>query len=323
MSDNKITDKMVNDLLPKNTNAKIYDQDHLDADLKKLVADLKEKNGNSIENFLIVDARDVAPGALKNKVPNYREYLDLPNVNIIKPKDSQAGFAPLGIAYVTSEDSTTTPTISDKPIDANKSGRMWGDPHFVGFEGEHYDISGDTGHMYNLIEDSGIAVNGKFSHGGRAVTVMTEIGFKVGSDEIGYQVNGAPTINGKPMTKGQSEDLMNGKVSWDGEHLRVETSEYSMMVQTRDHRYLNFDVSTKDKGVFSDGIMPSGLLGQTADGDGKTRPSKGGHNGAGVIEGTYKDYEVKDLFSTPKSSEEEESRVDLTEWMNKFKKAAG
>lgn len=290
MDNNDIANKTIRNLLPANSNAKILDPNNLDIELRDLVQDVKEKR-DDVKNYMIVDARNADPKAYQDSIMSgYQDVLNLANTNIIAPQEDNLGVGPMALFTIDPEDK------SKLGVDANKSARVYGDPYFQGFEGESYFITGDRGHAYNLISDKNLTVNGRFDRGG-AVTYLTEMGFKIGNDEVSYGVNGVPMLNGKPMTAGESDKLPRADVSWDGANLNVNTREYSMMVHTMGGAYLDFQVSTKEKGVFADGVMPTGLVGITADGNNQTRPSSGGYNETGVIQGNYQDYEVANIFA--------------------------
>ena len=98
------------------------------------------------------------------------------------------------------------------------------------------------------------------------------------------------------MKEGEEVKLSDGStVKWDGYNLEINTKEYNINIQDR-KGYLDTSFKVNDNGVFSDGVMPGGLLGQTADGNDDRRETTG-LEGKGVIKGTPKDYEVPGLFS--------------------------
>ena len=183
-------------------------------------------------------------------------------------------------------------------VDAGETGSIVGDPHFTGFDGERYDIQGEDGKIYNLLSDKGIQVNGKFSKVNGNTTVVSEMGIKIGSDKIEFKAGKGkgPKINGKEMKKGEMVKLSDGSTAkWDGTNLNISTQEYNINIKDNGS-FLDTNFKITDKGVASDCVMPHGLLGQTADGNDDTRKTTG-TEGKGVIEGSVKDYEVKDLFS--------------------------
>lgn len=158
--------------------------------------------------------------------------------------------------------------------------RIWGDPHIIGADGGKYDFQ-EIG-IYNILKDSNITVNSrmeKFGTGrnGKTVTVNTEAGLTLGSKTILVKADGTTTIGDTNSTttqelkKGESLDLGNGhSVKRDGNNIQVNATEYTLEVQTnkgRKNKFLDIDIWSKTGGVLSDGIAPSGLLGETFDED--------------------------------------------------------
>ena len=188
----------------------------------------------------------------------------------------------------------TTPP--PKPIDANKTGRVSGDPHFQGFGGpsEKYDVHGKNGRVYNILSDKTIQFNAKFTSWHGQATIVSEAGLQLGKDKIDFKLHSPPKINGQKMKKGQTVNLEKGNIIWNGKELTIKTNEYT--IKLTGSSFINASVTTGKDGVFSDGVMPHGLLGQTADGDGKIRHGHG-MQGNGAIQGTFKDYEVSNIFS--------------------------
>jgi hypothetical protein len=188
-------------------------------------------------------------------------------------------------------------------------GKGWGDPHFVGADGEKYDVQGEAGKTYNLLSDKGMQVNALFSTYAGNMNVMSKIGVTAGSDQIEIGTNAALKINGETITR--DGEYLGGMVSRSWGKVTVKTDEYT--VQTSGSAYL--DVAFSGKNVQADGVMPAGIWGVTLDGDGKPRLSGGmfgteggSMQGGGVLEKadgsitekgdveTYKEYEVKDIM---------------------------
>lgn len=193
------------------------------------------------------------------------------------------------------------------------SGRIWGDPHFIGADGGKYDVQGEAGKTYNLLSDQGLQVNGRFdSWGSRGATVVGEVGITLSKygDVVGINKDGKGYVNGKEIKDGQTVTLDDGTtVKRNGKNFEVKTAEWTLNIQTRgDH--INMDVKTEN--AVADGVKPHGLLGQSFDGDGIARNGdKGaGAQGGGAIEdkngniskagdkNTVAGYEVGGLFDT-------------------------
>jgi hypothetical protein len=205
--------------------------------------------------------------------------------------------------------------VEDCPADdvpeheVSGGGQGWGDPHFVGADGEKYDVQGEAGKTYNLLSDSGIQVNALFSTYAGNMNVMSKIGVTSGGNQIEIGTNASLSINGAVVDK--DGDYLNGIVSRASGKVTVKTDEYT--VQTSGSAYL--DVTFSGKNVQADGVMPAGIWGVTLDGDGKPRLSGGmfgteggSMQGGGVLEKadgsitekgdvtTYREYEVKDIM---------------------------
>lgn len=200
------------------------------------------------------------------------------------------------------------PAQLDTPkYEGGKTARVWGDPHFVDFDGGNFDVQGEAGKVYNLLSDRDVQLNarfGVFNDAANGLTVLSEVGLQSGWDKLRLDRTGqAPTVNGQPMAIGQTVNLdKGGKATWDGNRLVVDTNEYTIGFDvvkggSEVSSYINADFTIKEGGPYTDFIAPHGLLGQTADGgkrnDGKTGA---GAQGEGAIEGIYTDYEVSGLF---------------------------
>ncbi len=190
------------------------------------------------------------------------------------------------------------PGDQDKVVPAK--GRIWGDPHFEHTDGEgvtdKYDVQGEAGKTYNLLSDQDLQVNGTFGQwkNSKTATVIKDLGITSGSDQIHIATDGTTTVNGQEISEGHRCEIDGGFVEKKDGKIIIQTEEYKMEVDVRkDHLNIAFESDN----VNADGVMPHGLWGQVANGDGEV--DKGtGYQGEGVIEGTYKDYEVGGLFDT-------------------------
>ncbi|MGL4728534.1 MAG: hypothetical protein ACRCWO_07240 [Bosea sp. (in: a-proteobacteria)] len=208
-----------------------------------------------------------------------------------------------------------TPVAEDCPVeevpehDVSGNGQGWGDPHFVGADGEKYDVQGEAGKTYNLLSDRGFQVNADFSTYAGNMNVMTKLGVTAKGNQIEIGTNAALTINGQ--TYEQDGAYLDGMVTRNGGKVTVKTDEYT--VAASGGSYL--DVTFSGQNVQRDGVMPTGIWGVTLDGDGKPRLSGGAYGteggsmqGGGVLEkadgsisdkddvSTYKEYEVTNLM---------------------------
>lgn len=174
------------------------------------------------------------------------------------------------------------------------SGRIWGDPHFIGQDGGKYDVQGEAGKSYNLLSDKNFQMNGRFDQykNTDGLTVVGQVGIAAGTDQIEVNKDGSVTVNGRALQPGQSVTLADGgSVSYDanGGGVSIKSGEWETDIQFRNKgngptAHLNIDVRTDN--AVADGVRPHGLLGQTFDADDDARNGdKGkGTQGGGAIE---------------------------------------
>lgn len=190
-----------------------------------------------------------------------------------------------------------------QPVAANETGKIWGDPHFVGGDGGKYDVQGQAGKTYNLLSDRGLQFNGTFgAWGNGGATVVKDTSINVagpyGQSQVKFGGDGKASVNGQQLQDGQTVRLADGgTATLKGNKLTVKTAEGYEIVQENKGGYINADVKTGANGVAADGVMPHGLLGQTFDADNKARNGKtgAGAQGEGAIDGNVRDYEVNGL----------------------------
>ncbi|MBX2860290.1 MAG: hypothetical protein KTR14_03585 [Vampirovibrio sp.] len=181
------------------------------------------------------------------------------------------------------------------PIAPGSDAEVWGDPHFVGFDGGKYDVMGENGNVYNILSDKGFQYNAQFDQwkGKKGMTIVSKAGLTVGSSKVQFEYGKTPkvNINGEgfqEMKHGETYKLDDGGTAkWDAKKKVLTVAdgeEYSVdLIDRGDH--LDHKVKIGKKGVNADGVMPHGLLGQTADGDGKARKGvKGSKQGEGVVD---------------------------------------
>ncbi|SMO45201.1 hypothetical protein [Paracoccus laeviglucosivorans] len=214
--------------------------------------------------------------------------------------------------------SGTTPTMPwdqasaaqpQKPIAG--TARIWGDPHFIGADGDKFDVQGQAGKTYNLLSDKGFQMNGTFDKWGNdGATVVGRVGITAGSNYVQVDKTGNTIVNGQELKDGQRIDLRDGGTAErKGNEIIVKKGEWEVNFQANgDH--LNMDIKTAN--AVADGVKPHGLIGQTFDGDGKARNGDegAGAQGGGAIQradgsmsqagdkDTVKSYEVGSLWDT-------------------------
>ena len=198
-----------------------------------------------------------------------------------------------------------------------------GDPHFYGFEGESFDFMGEPNRHYNLLTDTDVQVNAYFVYwatcGSDNFTATEQIGILVNDHRIRISPAGL-TVDGRvvPDTR-QSYRIANGRVAAIERFERVDGRIPEIMrghlgfgdfirgyhVKTRCGYEFVVTVSTDHVNPpylnllsrMSRRLWPHGIIGQTADHDGVARQGRG-HDGEGIIEGCYRDYEVGSLWGT-------------------------
>lgn len=202
------------------------------------------------------------------------------------------------------------PGASAEPV-VSGSGRIWGDPHFIGADGDKYDVQGQAGKSYNLLSDQGFQMNGRFDKWGDGdATVVGKVGIVAGANYIDVDKTGTTMVNGKELKDGERIDLRDGGfVERKGSDIHLSKGEWEVDFQTQgDH--INLDVKTANANA--DGVLPHGLIGQTFDGDGKalTGDEGSGAQGGGVLakadgslsgsgdRSTVQSYEVGALWDT-------------------------
>lgn len=234
---------------------------------------------------------------------------------------SMSGTAPFGTpvmhlangAHALPAFPSVTPSAANgagmKPIAG--TARIWGDPHFIGADGDKFDVQGEAGKTYNLLSDRGFQMNGRFdSWGGAGATVVGEVGINAGTNYINVDKSGKAVVNGHVLKDGERVALRDGGyVEKKGNEVTVKAGEWEVNFQThRDH--INMDIKTQN--AVADGVKPQGLIGQTFDGDGKALIGDAGTGaqGGGAIRGAdgkiaaagdktaVKSYEVSALFDT-------------------------
>ncbi|MEB3286984.1 MAG: hypothetical protein VKJ04_05730 [Vampirovibrionales bacterium] len=168
------------------------------------------------------------------------------------------------------------------PVAANERAKIWGDPHVIVADDktetfESYNFS-QVG-LYNVVKDQGVTVNTNLYQPNNQgnVSMADQYGFTLGNGrtikvdknfnvEVGDGQGGVIA-----MEDGLTMDLGNGNsVSLNGSQLNVVTPEYDFKVTPdswQNAKYLDLEMHSKSGGVFSDGVMPSGLLGETFDED--------------------------------------------------------
>lgn len=206
---------------------------------------------------------------------------------------------------------TLNEVLRGQNIANNQDARIWGDPHIEDADGGKFDFQGQVGQTYNLFNDSGLNINGEFvgcSNPGK--TVIGKMGFKVGSDEIVFQARPDTKVfhNGKEVKGPSQTKLADGsflvvtggtpKITLSSkEGYRVSAS----AVNPGTNGEIDMTIHSGANGVFTDGRMPGGILGETFDADQNARNSSG-QQGEGAINFEPSAYQVEGgIFASPKN----------------------
>eukprot|EP00998_Keelungia_sp_KM082_P006056 NODE_232_length_2241_cov_71.997162_g226_i0.p1 GENE.NODE_232_length_2241_cov_71.997162_g226_i0~~NODE_232_length_2241_cov_71.997162_g226_i0.p1 ORF type:complete len:692 (+),score=174.28 NODE_232_length_2241_cov_71.997162_g226_i0:202-2076(+) len=187
---------------------------------------------------------------------------------------------------------------------------LFGDPHFQSFSGGSYDVNGRSGFTYNIISDRQFAWNSKFvslnpKGTGSMHTFLGESAFLVNGTRIHCDPEAwALHVNGKPVTEMDTRFYLADNQPW-----YVKLTKTVMYVRgpgffiglkgiAKEHGKTlpHFDHVVSLTGEQGGRVFPHGLLGQTARFDKKVEAT--GKQGEGVIEGTFKQYELAHLWST-------------------------
>ena len=156
----------------------------------------------------------------------------------------------------------------------------WGDPHVNDAESanNHFIVTGPG--TYNLLKDKNIALSAEHKKYDRwAIEVTNQIDLALGSSNVVFNAYGTPTLNGQALEQGKLMTLPDGSsVNWNGTTLSVKNAnfgEYNLDVTRQQAgggvNYLDTWINSTDKGVFSDGILPTGILGEGFDMDNLVR----------------------------------------------------
>lgn len=182
----------------------------------------------------------------------------------------------------------TPPEKPGKPV----HGSVTGDPHFLGADGEKYDIKGQAGKTYNLIADKDMSVNARFDkYGDKGATVMDALGFNFGKDKLALDVkDGKTTLRYNGADIDTSKNWNHDGYSWDANKKQfnvkktVDKESWDLTTNVKGKgkdTYLDLYIN-KDSKVDKNDTKTTGLWGDSISGK-KEDVNKNG--GAGVITG--------------------------------------
>lgn len=182
-----------------------------------------------------------------------------------------------------------------------------GDPHIVTFRGDQFDFMGEDGKWYNFLSAGSLQLNVKMHHfeGGR--TYINDVGVCLEHVKFNHvrvsMADGWLQMNPELDTIVQSQRLTMG---WKPKKsVLLSTGQFQIVISRGLEMYsgvecphINVHLKIGELGALHDGVVPHGVIGQFATRlKGVPKRSKG-KQGEGVIDGTYRDYEVSGPFDT-------------------------
>jgi hypothetical protein len=154
-------------------------------------------------------------------------------------------------------------------VAANQQARAYGDPHIEGGDGERFDFN-EHG-IFSLLEDRGLSLNAEMGPAAGEKSVITNVGLAVNNQRLQVLPNGTVILNGSPLAlrENQPVTLPDGtRIVKQGNNVQVATNEYDLTFTSRaGGQYLDVAANTRAEGVASDGVAPTGILGETFDSD--------------------------------------------------------
>ena len=207
------------------------------------------------------------------------------------------------------------PKPAPKPIAANQNSTYWADPHVADADRPdqndkyaiNFDVMGPG--KFNLLTDKDIQLNAthkivpwadKKGNINDQAAVTDRIELALGKSSVHLNSYGNLYIDGKEVKAGKTVTLANGdKVTHDGKEVKVKTNakgEYDLSFKVENYdgvRYIDTNVASRGKGVNSDGVMPTGVLGEGFDADNKVRTG---------LKNPKESYKVKDTPAPAGSS---------------------
>jgi hypothetical protein len=194
------------------------------------------------------------------------------------------------LPYLTPSMNDIYQTITSRgTVAAEQNSSYWGDPHVADADRANQNNRNASNFIvtgagtFNLLKDKNISLSAEHKKYDKwKIDVTNQVNLALGDSKLVYNAYGEPTLNGVKLEKDKLMTLSDGsKVTWNGSNkLNVTNANYGeynldMTVQTSGNKnadgtnikYLDTYVTSTNKGVFSDGIMPTGILGEGFDVD--------------------------------------------------------
>jgi hypothetical protein len=149
-------------------------------------------------------------------------------------------------------------------------GSVHGDPHFVGFHGQRYDVSGEDGEVYNLITQGNLQFNSRFvacpedhAEAGPDCVVNGEFGIKTPTDQVFISRDGLVERNGAAVAEGSDDDMVTVESAGDVIRVTVYTEDYVFTAEAVRGLELNLVAIEELNDDPENERTPHGLIGHT------------------------------------------------------------
>jgi len=201
-------------------------------------------------------------------------------------------------------------TTASSSTSGSNTGSIKSDPHFTGFQGEDYKVTGDPDKVYNLVTEPNLQINGRFTipceEGTPGTIIISQMGVMVDNHKISVDLRNHFIVDNVPLRQPTTVTFSdNLSVILQREQLMVfKTPNFRFYIEHVAPIGNLFDGIDCVPGylnlVFMEISMKSqahGLLGQTLHHhhvNHTERPDA--WQGEGEIDGVYTDYEVSSLF---------------------------
>ena len=196
--------------------------------------------------------------------PQFPQYPQYPQYQVQpQPQQNQNGFMTMLLMMFMAKAQVVQKPVGQEGVSADKQARAWGDPHIVGANGQKFEFQEEG--TYSLLDDSNTNVNCTTVKWDNGTTVINDVGIMAGDHKVQITAGGTVMLNGQgiELKDGETVNLPNNiTITRQGNNYLVNGSEYNMTIENQG-RYLNVNANSTEKGVFADGVMPTGILGET------------------------------------------------------------
>jgi|GEM_PF-6070551 len=196
-----------------------------------------------------------------------------------KPKGSDNGYGYETPAYPPKPPTPEYPPHRPPVVIAeHQKAGIWGDPHVLNPDDKAAIANGtrtfdsyDVG-SFNILSDKGIKLDADFIQRRGTVTEVGDVRFQIGNAELTIEDKYNVRLNGKALTHdGVYQIDEHNKVIKTGKKYDVQSPEYNITFDVIDgfdnNTFLGMWIHTGAQGVYADGMMPTGMLGDFFDAD--------------------------------------------------------